>query len=209
MSIKTNPNNSTPAEILLSYDSGQGKTARLPEIYEWQDDTLHVAGYNPVNLTLNFLKAIFVKNFNAEYKGVADLQPILDAYSAEYLGVLHARSANSTKKTPVSNPKKVISSDEYRQNNMRQNASTINFNELVDLINDARDVHSDTDKQRLLSIINDFICLFETNDNYSSYSSILANEEADKKRFESLIAAGFTDIMRDGDKIIATISVSD
>jgi len=207
--IKINENNQTPEAILLSNNSGVGKTTKIPELYHWDGNTFLVTGCDPVELSDNLIRAKFSQWFHGEFKGIAEKQPVLLAFSRDYLGTFHEKSVNKTGKNPISNPKKILSAYEYRKNYIRANISQININDVIKLLD--TDATDNASKSDIIKLVNKFKLLFEVFENLAHYEDILANEEKDRARFESLTAAGFTNITRTGDtgRIIAKIGLSD
>jgi len=208
--MKTNTQNESVEAILESNSTGVGKTNKLPEIYKLgSDNVFQVAGYDPVQLSENIIKAKFIQYFNQENKGVNDLNPYLEALASDFLGTFHAKAANKEKPNPMTNPKRVLSAEEYRKNYLRINASHINIDTIEVLLAKVDSITEKSTKQNLADLLADFSELFETAENKHHYMEILAIEEKDKLRFDGLTAAGFRDIKRANNSIVATVSLAD
>jgi len=185
-----NTNNQSVSAILASYNRGQGKTDTLPERYDYDGDQFIADGFEPVELSNNILRALFVKLFDEQ----ANKERFLDAVSNDYLCPLHQKIAEkpvpSATKNPVRCTGKVISSGDYRKNAIKKRLDEINIDELLRLIDLS---YSTTDSEGLLDRI---VNMFETPETRQTYLGILNNEEKDKAKLAALESAGMTDIRR-------------
>jgi len=192
-----NSKNTTVASILLSNNTGVGKTDSLPPIYSFTDNELTVKGYNPVELSDNLLKALFINNLHREFKTKQDLQPVLDAYSNDFLGTFHASAKDSV--SPTSNPMKragkVLSSADYLVNCVSQKTASRDIAQDVYSILDASS-QTDSTKAELQATIAKLRKVFITAEDSKMYTTILDNEEVDRVKFEVLTANGFISITR-------------
>jgi len=190
-----NENNQSVSSILASYNRGQGRTDTLPTRYDYDGDQFIAEGFEPVELSANILRALFVKLFDEQ----GNKAGFLDAVSKDYLCPLHKKIASSPQDKNPLNPKKVISSDEYRKNYIRKNLTQIDLDRLITLL-DAAEQTTAPD-----SILSEFRALFEPSDDYLNYSIIRENEEKDKAKLAALESAGMTDIRRIGESKLSGI----
>ena len=191
-----NRNNQSVSEILSSYNRGQGKTDTLTERYDYDSDQFIADGFEPVELSANILKALFVKLFDEQ----GNKARFLEAVSNDYLCPLHMKIASSPDaKNPLNPSKKVLSSDEYRKNYIKKNLSQSDLDRLISLL-DAAEQTTAPDP-----ILSEFRALFETSDEYINYSLIKENEEKDREKLAALESAGMTDIRRIGESKLSGI----
>lgn len=200
-----NSKNQNATSILTSNNSGVGKTDHLPSTYSFIDNTLSVTGYNDVTLSDAILKALFINNLHREFKNKSDLQPVLDAYSNDFLGTFHANSKADTVSNPVGRIGKVVSSENYLLNCMNSKVTSkdtaIQLKELLDKSS------SSSTKAELLGVISNIHELFVSKEDMKSFTTIVANEKKDAVAFQSLTNNGFLDIVRmDNGNFTATIN---
>lgn len=196
--MKTNSKNTSVSSILTSNASGVGKTDSLPELYSFDGQSFKAVGYESVTLSDNVIKALFINNLHREFKNHKNLQSVIDAYSADYLGTFHASADSDNKKTsqPMARYGKVESAIVYRQNCIKENIRNLDAVLIEDLLDRVLDINSKTGKEAILSIVSSFASFLETSENKRNYKRILDNEVKDAGTFAVLTNAGFTNIVR-------------
>jgi len=204
-----NKHNQNAVSILASNDSGVGETKTLSTQVQFDNNQFSYKDCSPVLLSEAILKALFIKNFNAEFKNAPNPQIVLDAYANDYLGTFHERAANkTTKKNPVGNPKKVLTALEYRINCIHAGLDTSNTSRIETLLDRVDSVDHKTTKAQLEALLNDFKAVFITEGQEKSYAIIYENEQKDLLKFKGLTDAGFTNIARSATFLAANIELS-
>ena len=206
-----NKHNQTAISILASNNSGVGETETLSKQVQFENNQFSYKDCSPVVLSEAILKALFIKNFNAEFKNSPNPQLVLEAYANDFLGTFHERSANkaTSKKNPVGNHKKVLTAIEYKHNCFVMGLDSSNANRIETLIDIVDDKAAKLSKAELLTLLNDFKSVFITEEQEKSYQNIAENERQDAEKFAGLVDCGFLNIARSGVFISAHISLTD
>ena len=202
-----NTQNSSVASILASNKSQVSKTFLLAETHKVEGNTFSFPNCDPVTLSDNILKALFIQKFVAEYKTSTNQQAILDSYANDYLNTLHERS--NTTANPVANPSKVLTAQEYLENCYKNGLDRSNIGLLSTAMAESNKLTTASTKAELQAIIARFQAIFITGEQSEHYETINANEQADLEAFNKLKDAGFTSIERRGTNLNATIALAD
>lgn len=206
--MNTNKHNNSAVSILASNNSGVGETETLSRQVKFDNGEFIYKDCAPVLLSEAILKALFIKNFNAEFKNAANPQQVLEAYAGDFLGTFHERASNKTsKKNPIAHAKKVLTAAEYRTNCIHLGLDASNTHKVELLIERVAKIDSKTSKNVMEQLINDFKSIFISQEQEKSYIMIEENELKDAKKFQGLTDAGFINIARSGVYIAANIDL--
>ena len=195
-----NTKNESPLAILKSCSHKGIRSQEAAEKCSIDGQTYTFPNRNPVTISDNLIKALFIlKNHN-------ESQRSLDAYAQDYINTKHQESKG---KNPIANPAKVLTAQEYLENCYKSGLDRSNINLLSSAMSEADKLTTASTKAELQAGISRFQAIFITGEQSEHYDVINKNEQADLEAFNKLKDAGFTNIERRGTSLNATIALAD
>lgn len=200
-----NKQNQSVQSILASNQSQVSKTYLLAATHTVDGNTFSFPNLDPVTLSDNILKALFIQKFVAEYKNSNNQQGILNSYANDYLNTLHEKSATTT--NPIAPVTKVLTAHEYLENCYKMGLDTSNVGAVTTAMKEADILTTASTKAELQAVIHRFQAIFISGEQSEHHEIINKNEADDLKKWEALKAAGFSKIERRGVNINANITL--
>lgn len=192
--------NLTAVSILLS-NTRSAKNVDAGNNTSYEAGSFTYFDHTTVTVSQETMNAYAISNIHDQLRNLTEdkVTERLNLLSAGYLGKNHYEDVN--KASPTTNPArkvgKVLSSEDYRANYIKENL--VNATDALEIFLATSASESNT-KKELLAIVNGLKSHFETTENRENYDLIKGNEEKSSQLLKEIELLGFTEVtqLKDG-----------